>query len=123
MNKKINQYGSHFIDKSDIQNVIKVLENKSLTAGREVIRFENEFSRKVGSKYAITCSNGTAALHLAILSLGIKKDDLVIVPSITFVATYNAVIMAGAQPIISDVDSHTGLIELKNVDELMKTVR
>lgn len=73
MNKKVNQYGSHFIDKSDIQNVIKVLENKSLTAGREVIRFENEFSRKVGSKYAITCSNGTAALHLAILSLGIKK--------------------------------------------------
>jgi dTDP-4-amino-4,6-dideoxygalactose transaminase len=120
MNKKVNQYGSHFIDQSDIQNVIKVLENKSLTAGREVIKFENEFSRKVGSKYAVTCSNGTAALHLAILSLGIKKDDLVIVPSITFVATYNAVIMAGAQPIISDVDSHTGLIELKHVDELIK---
>ena len=117
MNKKINQYGSHFIDQSDIQKVIKVLENKNLTSGTEVIRFENEFSRKVGSKYAVACSNGTAALHLAILSLGIKKDDLVIVPSITFVATYNAVIMAGAQPIISDVDSHTGLIELKHIVE------
>ena len=50
-----------------------------------------------------------------------KKNDLVIVPSMTFVATYNAVLMAGGQPIISDVDGDTGLMELKNVDELMKT--
>ena len=65
--------------------------------------------------------NGTSTLHLAILSLGLKKNDLVIVPSMTFVATYNAVLMAGGQPIISDVDGDTGLMELKNVDELMKT--
>ena len=51
------------------------------------------------------------------LARSAKKDDLVIVPSITFVATYNAVIMDGAQPIISDVDSHTGLIELKHIVE------
>ena len=49
-----------------------------------------------------------------------SKNDLVIVPSITFVATYNAVLMAGAQPIISDVDSETGLVNLRQVEELMK---
>lgn len=120
MNKKIKQYGSHSIDNIDIQKVVNILKNKDLTSGKEVNGFENEFSRKVKSKYAVACSNGTAALHLSILALGLKKNDLVIVPSITFVATYNAVLMAGAQPIISDVDSETGLVNLRQVEELMK---
>ena len=74
MNKKINQYGSHFIDQVDIQKVIKVLENKDLTSGTEVLKFEHEFSKKNWIKvccYLLQWDN--AALHLAILSLGLKK--------------------------------------------------
>ena len=73
MNKKIKQYGSHSIDNIDIQKVVNILKNKDLTSGKEVNGFENEFSRKVKSKYAVACSNGTAALHLSILALGLKK--------------------------------------------------
>ena len=120
MSKKVNQYGAHSLDDFDIKSVVNVLRNKNLTSGDDVTKFENEFSRKVKSKYAVACSNGTAALHLSVLTLGLKKNDLVIVPSITFVATYNAVVMAGAQPIISDVDSETGLINLKQVEGLIK---
>lgn len=120
MSKKVNQYGAHSLDDFDIKSVVNVLRNKNLTSGDDVTKFENEFSRKVKSKYAVACSNGTAALHLSVLTLGLKKNDLVIVPSITFVATYNAVVMAGAQPIISDVDSETGLINLKQVEDLIK---
>ncbi len=120
MKKKTNQYGDHFLDKSDIESVVNVLKNKNLTSGSEVTLFEKDFSKTVKSKYALSCINGTAAIHLALLTLNLNKEDLVIVPSITFVATYNAVLMAGAKPIIADVDGDTGLIKPENVDELMR---
>ncbi len=120
MNKKLNQYGSHYIDSTDIQSVVKVLKNGNLTAGPEVNLFERDFAKKVKSKYAISCSNGTSALHLALLSLGIGSGDIVIVPSITFVATFNSIIMTGANPIISDVDENNGLVCIEHVDQIIK---
>ena len=80
---------------------------------------KNVLHERLNQNYAVACSNGTAALHLSVLVL-VLKNDLVIVPSITFVATYNAVVMAGAQPIISDVDSEIILINLKQVEGLIK---
>ena len=71
--------------------------------GSFVRDFENKFAKFVGSKFALTTSNGTTALHLALLAAGIKEGDEVIVPSITFIATANAVKYIGAVPVFVDI--------------------
>jgi perosamine synthetase len=72
--------------------------------GPEVKRFEAEFAEKIGSKYAVSCSNGTAALHLAVAALGIGPGDEVILPTFTMIATLNAVLYCGATPVLVDAD-------------------
>jgi len=72
--------------------------------GKYVQQFEEEVKRYTGSQYALAVSNGTVALHLALVSLGIGKGDEVIVPDITFGATLNAVVLAGAKPVLIDVE-------------------
>ena len=66
-------YGKHYIDQKDIKAVISTLKSDFLTQGPKVIEFEKKLNSLCGSKYACAVSSGTAALHLAILSLGIKK--------------------------------------------------
>ena len=83
MKRKINKllpYSRQSIDSKDIQAVTKVLRSNWLTSGPEIERFEKNFSNTVNSKYSISCSSGSAALHLAILSLNLRSNDLVIVP-------------------------------------------
>ena len=70
---KIIPYGRQYIDQNDINSVKKALKNNLITTGQEVDKFEMIFSKNVGSRYALTCSSGTAALHLCFLSLDIKK--------------------------------------------------
>lgn len=109
-NKKIIPYGSHTIDDSDIKNVIDVLNSSHLTEGPIVEKFEKKFSKIVGAKYSIVCSSGTAALHLVAKSLDLKDGDIVLVPSISFVATANAPAYVGLKVIFCDVDEYTGLV-------------
>ena len=78
------------------------------SAGKYVERFEEAFAEVAGTKHAITCSNGTAALHLALLALGVKPGDEVIVPTLTFVACANSVVYCGAKPVLVDVDRKSG---------------
>jgi len=85
--------------------VQEVLANRWLTMGAVTERFENQFAEFVGVRNAIAVSNATAALHLACLSLGIGPGDEVIVPSLSFVATANAVLYCGAQPRFADITS------------------
>lgn len=75
--------------------------------GKYVSKFEDEVKTYTGSEYALAVSNGTVALHLALVSLGIGSGDEVIVPDITFGATLNAVILAGAKPVLIDVEEKT----------------
>lgn len=83
-----------------------VLESKWLTMGSVTQQFEQEFAAFTGAKYALSVSNATAALHMACLALGIGPGDEVIVPSLTFVATANAVRYVGATPVFADVNGH-----------------
>jgi perosamine synthetase len=75
--------------------------------GPYVQKFEDEFLAYVGAKHGIAVSNGTVALHLALVALGVEPGDEVIVPDLTFAATINAVLYCGATPVIVDVDRHT----------------
>jgi dTDP-4-amino-4,6-dideoxygalactose transaminase len=84
-------YGRQQIEEDDIEAVAEVLRGDFLTTGPAVETFEKALCAATGAKHAIACSNGTAALHLAGMALGLKEDDAVIVPSLTFLATANAV--------------------------------
>jgi len=85
------------------REVLKVIRSRWLSTGPVTERFERAFSEYLGGGNAIAVSNGTAALHLALAGLGIKEGDEVILPSLTFIATANAVLYAGAKPIFADI--------------------
>lgn len=103
-------YGRQWVDEDDIAAVTRVLRGDWLTQGPEVGWFERAFAERVGARHAIACSNATAALHVSMLALDLGPDDAVIVPSVTFLATANAVRLAGAQVSFADVDPDTGLM-------------
>lgn len=107
---KFIPYGRHALNEDDIKAVESVLRSDWLTCGSAVDRFENDLKEVVGAEYAVSCSNGTTALHLALLALDIKPGDKVVVPAITFLASANAVRYVGADVIFADVDPETGLL-------------
>jgi perosamine synthetase len=87
--------------------VAEVLDSGLLTMGPKVAEFESEVARVCERPHAVAVSSGTAALHLALLALGIRRRDEVVVPAFTFPATANVVALAGARPVLVDVDPET----------------
>tara|TARA_Y100001936_G_scaffold229228_1_gene251167 strand:- start:4901 stop:6070 length:1170 start_codon:yes stop_codon:yes gene_type:complete len=105
------------IENSDKNAIEIALKSNLLTDGPILRKFEKEFCKFTGSKYAIGVSNATSALHLSLKSLGIKKGDEVIIPNITFVATANAVLYVGATPVLADVNYDDINISIKSIEE------
>lgn len=103
-------YGRQAIDDSDIDAVVEVLRGDWLTTGPAVDAFDTAFAEATGARHAVSCSNGTAALHLALAGLGVGEGDTCIVPAITFMATANAARYCGAEIAFADVDPDTGLM-------------
>jgi perosamine synthetase len=97
-------YGSHSINESDVDAVVRALCSDFLTCGSEVELFEREFAAKVGAKHAVAVCNATAALHLAMRVLGIGSGDRVVTSPNTFLASANAAAYVGATPDFSDID-------------------
>ena len=89
----------------EIEEVVKVLKSKWLSMGPVTKEFEEQFANYLGVKCAFGVSSGTAALHIAHKVLGIREGDEVIVPSLTFVATANAILYCGAKPVFTDITS------------------
>jgi len=100
-------YGKHHIDEADIQAVVNVLRSGVLTQGPAVEAFEQAIANYVGAKYAIAVSSGTAALHLAALVADVGPGATLITSPITFVASANAGLYAGADVAFADIDSST----------------
>src|SRR5689334_19741552 len=82
------------------------------SVGSYVDRFEKMTAEFAGAKYAVATSSGTTALHISLLLLGIQKDDLVIAPNVTFIASINAIKYTGANPVLIDVDPETWQMDL-----------
>lgn len=91
--------------------------------GPDVDAFEREVADRVGVAYALAVSSGTAALHLALLALGAGPGQMVVVPTLTFAATANAVLYTGAEPVFVDCDPLTGNLDVALLAELLARLR
>jgi dTDP-4-amino-4,6-dideoxygalactose transaminase len=105
------------LGEEELAAVAEVLASGQLTMGPRVAELEELVAGACGVEHAVAVSNGTAALHLAVLALGIGPGDEVIVPAYTFPATANVVRLAGATPVLVDVDPATFNLELARVGE------
>jgi perosamine synthetase len=104
-------YGRQHIDEDDILAVERILRGDFLTTGPAIAAFEKDVAQYCSAAEAVAVANGTAALHVAMLALGIKPGDEVIVPPLTFAATANCVRYVGATPVFADVDEKTLAID------------
>ena len=104
-----------WISNADKQIVNKTLEQSMLTLGPQLEKFEASFCKYTKSKYAIAVSNGTAALHLSLKALGIKENDEVIIPDLTFVADANAILACNAKPVIADINKNDFFLSISNL--------
>ncbi|MCM1253434.1 MAG: UDP-4-amino-4,6-dideoxy-N-acetyl-beta-L-altrosamine transaminase [Clostridium sp.] len=100
-------YGHQYIDEADIRAVEEVLRSDYLTCGPKITQLEQKLCKLTGAKYAVACSNGTAALHIACLAAGVSAGDEVITTPITFAASANCALYCGARPVFADIDPET----------------
>ncbi|MFN3859282.1 MAG: UDP-4-amino-4,6-dideoxy-N-acetyl-beta-L-altrosamine transaminase [Caulobacter sp.] len=116
-------YGRQTIEDDDIAAVAEALRGDFLTTGPTVEAFEAAFAEAVGAVDAVACSNGTAALHLALLALGVGPGETCIAPSITFLATANCAAYVGADVVFADVDPDSGLMTPDTLAEALERAR
>jgi UDP-4-amino-4,6-dideoxy-N-acetyl-beta-L-altrosamine transaminase len=112
-------YGRQSISDEDIEAVVAVLRGDWLTQGPTVDAFESELASLTGARHAIACSNGTTGLHIAAAALDLQPRDAVIVPSITFLATANAIRYVGAEVVFADVNPDTALMEPQHLEDAL----
>lgn len=114
--KYIN-YGRQWIDKTDIKAVTKVLGSDLIAQGPMVEKFERELCKTTGGKYCVVVSNGTAALHLAVLALDIPKDSEGITSPNTFVASANCLIYNHIKPVLADIEPESYNIDPQEIEK------
>ena len=104
-----------WISNDDKRIVNAALDQTMLTFGPQLEKFESDFSKYTKAKYAIAVSNCTAALHLSLKALGIKENDEVIIPDLTFVADANAILACNAKPVIVDINKNNFFLSISNL--------
>jgi dTDP-4-amino-4,6-dideoxygalactose transaminase len=122
-NKKDIPYGRQYIDSQDIRLVSKALKEDLITTGPYVKKFENKISDFLKVKYAASCNSGTSALHLALMVINLKKDDVIIMPAVNFIAVYNMASLINAKIFLADVDPLTGQMTPETLLECIKNYK
>lgn len=110
-------YGHQYIDEADVKAVTEVLTSDYLTCGPKVTALEERLCELTGAKYAVVCSNGTAALHIAAMAAGVSEGDEVITTPITFAASANCALYCGAKPVFADINPKTYNIDPASVKD------
>lgn len=110
-------YGHQFVDKADVKAVEAVLLSDYLTCGPKVAELEKKLCELTGAKYAVTVSNGTAALHIAAMAAGVGAGDELVTTPITFAASANCALYCGGRPVFADIDPNTYNIDPECVRE------
>ncbi|NRB48160.1 MAG: UDP-4-amino-4,6-dideoxy-N-acetyl-beta-L-altrosamine transaminase [Saprospiraceae bacterium] len=114
-------YGRQHISQDDVEAVVKTLQSAYLTQGPTVKAFEEAFAEYVGARYAVAVTNGTAALHLCTLALGVEPGTKVITTPITFAASANCIRYCGGQVVFADVEPDTALLDIEKVRLLLES--
>ncbi len=120
MNSKIIPYGRQTISEADIEAVVSVLKSDFLTQGPTIPIFEEKFSEYIGSNYSVAVSNGTAALHLCAMALGVNNKSRVITTPLTFAASANCIRYCGGEVFFVDIDPNTFLLDINKVRALLE---
>ena len=110
-------YGHQHLDQADYDAVMDVLRSDYLTCGPKINELEAKLCEMTGAKYAVACSNGTAALHMAAMAAGIGAGDELITTPITFAASANCALYCGAKPVFADINEKTYNIDPDSVEE------
>ncbi len=113
-------YGKQYIDMKDKLSVLNSLSNDMITTGPLVKKFENKLKKYLQCKYSYVCSSGTSAIHLAMLSLNLKRGDIILMPAVNFIASYNMAKTIGLRIFLVDVDEYTGQITPNKFLECIK---
>ncbi len=113
--KKI-YYGHQYLDQADYDAVVEVLKSDYLTCGPKIEELEKKICEITGAKYAVACSNGTAALHMAAMAAGLGEGDELITTPITFAASANCALYVGARPVFADINPETYNIDPDSVE-------
>ena len=106
------------IGDEEINEVVDTLRSGWLTTGAKTVKFEQDFAKFVGAKYAVAVNSATSGLHLALEALGIGAGDRVITTTYTFTATAEVIRYLGAEPILVDIDSNTLNIDIDKIQEV-----
>ena len=101
---------------------IDALRNESFVNGESVSKFEEEFARYIGTKYAVSVNSGNSALQISLMALGISADSKVATPTNSFIASANCIRMTNAQPILTDIDARDGGIDVGSIKEKVDAV-
>ena len=102
----------------DMENAaINALRNEKFVMGESVAKFEEEFARYIGTKYAISVNSGNSALQLSLLSLNIAEESKVITSTNSFIASANCILMTGSKPILCDINYDDGNMDIKSTNE------
>ncbi len=120
MIKKPIPYGRQNITDEDISAVVEVLKSDYLTQGPKIKEYEDAFALEVGAKYAVAVSNGTAALHISAMALGVKEGDNVIVTPLTFVASANCVKYCRGNVHFCDINPDNFLLDLEKLKQMLE---
>ena len=110
---KIPFFVQEFTDEME-EAAIHALRNESFVGGESVVKFEEEFGRYIGTKYAVSVNSGNSALQISLMALGIGDKSKVITPTNSFIASANCIRMTNAEPILTDIDMDDGGIDLSN---------
>ena len=121
MSVKTYSYGKQTVNEDDIKAVDEVLRSDWLTQGPKIKEFEDALSKKFKSEFCSAVCNGTAALHLIALALGWKKNDIVITSPVTFLASANCILYAGATPDFVDIDPISYSIDVNKLENKLKS--
>lgn len=113
-------YGKQFISDEDIRAVVETLQGDFLTQGPKIQQFEESFAAYTGAKYAVAVSNGTAALHLAAMAMGVNEQSKVITTPITFAASANCVAYCGGEIAFADIEPDSALLDINSVRALLQ---
>ncbi|RKO66900.1 UDP-4-amino-4,6-dideoxy-N-acetyl-beta-L-altrosamine transaminase [Desulfofundulus salinus] len=110
-------YARQWIEEDDIEAVARVMRGDWLTTGPTLAEFEKQFAARVGARYAVAFSSGTAALHAACFAAGVGRGDEVITSPITFVASASCALYLGAKPVFADIDPRTYNIDPVEIEK------